>query len=86
MEVNVFVDKEVEELFESFVLIKLYTDAGPNHKQYRQMEIDRYNTSALPFYVVLDTNENEVKRFHGMDPDISKFIKFLKLSLEEFRG
>jgi len=86
MEVNVFVDKEVEELFENFVLIKLYTDAGPNHKEYRQMEIDRYNTSALPFYVVLDTDENEVKRFHGMDPDISKFIKFLKLSLEEFRG
>ena len=86
MEVNVFVDEEVEELFENFVLIKLYTDAGPNHKKYRQMEIDRYNTSALPFYVVLDTNENEVERFHGMDPDISKFIKFLKLSLEEFRG
>ena len=86
MEVNVFVDKEVEELFKNFVLIKLYTDAGPNHKEYRQMEIDRYNTSALPFYVVLDTNENEIKRFHGMDPDISKFIKFLELSLEEFES
>ena len=86
MEVNVFVDEEVEKLFENFVLIKLYTDAGPNHKEYRQMEIDRYNTSALPFYVVLDTNENEIKRFHGMDPDISKFIKFLELSLEEFES
>ena len=86
MEVNVFVDEEVEKLFENFVLIKLYTDAGPNHKEYRQMEIDRYNTSALPFYVVLDTNENEIKRFHGMDPDISKFIKFLELSLEEFKS
>ena len=86
MEVNVFVDEEVEKLFENFVLVKLYTDAGPNHKEYRQMEIDRYNTSALPFYVVLDTNENEIKRFHGMDPDISKFIKFLELSLEEFES
>ena len=86
MEVNVFVDQEVEKLFENFVLVKLYTDAGPNHKEYRQMEIDRYNTSALPFYVVLDTNENEIKRFHGMDPDISKFIKFLELSLEEFES
>ncbi len=86
MEVNVFVDEEVEKLFENFVLVKLYTDAGPNHKEYRQMEIDRYNTSALPFYVVLDTNENEIKRFHGMDPDISKFIKFLEISLEEFKS
>ena len=45
------------------------------------MEIDRYGTSALPFYVVLDSGENEIERFHGMDPDVSKFISFLETSL-----
>ena len=81
MEVNVFVDKRVEDLFNNFILIKLYTDGGPKHKEYRQMEIDRYGTSALPFYVVLDSDENEIERFHGMDPDVSKFISFLETSL-----
>ena len=81
MEVNVFVDKQVEELFDNFVLLKLYTDGGPRHKEYRQMEIDRYGTSALPFYVVIDSDENELSRFHGMDTDINKFINFLKSSL-----
>ena len=45
------------------------------------MEIDRYGTSALPFYVVIDSDENELARFHGMDTDINKFINFLKSSL-----
>ena len=84
MEVNVFVDKEVEKLFDHFILIKLFTDGGPNHKRYQQMEIDRYGTSALPFYVVLNSREEEITRFHGMDPDINKFIEFLKFSLNKF--
>ena len=81
MEKNVFTDPLVEELFENFILVRLYTDAGPNHKEYQQMEIDRYGTSALPFYVVIDSNEKEISRFHGMDPDISKFVKFLEESI-----
>ena len=81
MEKNVFTDPLVEELFENFILVRLYTDAGPNHKEYQQMEIDRYGTSALPFYVVIDSNEKEISRFHGMDPDVSKFVKFLEESI-----
>ena len=68
-----------------FILVKLFTDGGPNHREYRQMEIDRYGTSALPFYVVLDSDEREINRFHGMDPNINKFIKFLlKMNCNEF--
>ena len=48
------------------------------------MEIDRYGTSALPFYVVIDKEEKELARFHGMDPDVDKFISFLKSSLGNF--
>ena len=84
MEVNVFVDEDVQKLFKNFILIKLFTDGGPNHREYQKMEVDRYGTSALPFYVVLDSNEKEVNRFHGMDPDINKFIRFLESSLESF--
>ena len=84
MEVNVFTEEEVQKIFKDFILIKLFTDGGPNHREYQKMEVDRYGTSALPFYVVLDSNEKELNRFHGMDPDINKFIEFLKLSLDRF--
>ena len=85
METNVFVDSEVKKLFNEFVLVQLFTDGGPNFRENQQMEIDRFGTAALPFYVVLSPNNKELSRFHGMDPDISKFIKFLKDSLKEFQ-
>ena len=46
------------------------------------MEIDRYGTAALPFYVVIDKEENEISRFPGMDPNVNNFIKFLEESLD----
>jgi len=82
MEKNIFIDSRVEKLFDNFILVRLYTDGGPNHKEYQQMEIDRYGTAALPFYVVIDNEENEINRFPGMDPNVNNFIKFLEESLD----
>jgi thiol:disulfide interchange protein DsbD len=45
------------------------------------MEIDRFGTAALPFYVVLSPDDEEISRFPGMDPDANKFIDFLEKSL-----
>jgi len=86
MEKNIFVEHEVEELFKNFILVRLYTDGGEHASEYQQMEIDRYGTSALPFYVVIDKDENKINTFHGMDPDANKFIDFLNMSLKRFRN
>jgi len=82
METNIFVEPEVQSLFDEFVLVQLFTDGGPNHRENQKMEIDRFGTAALPFYVVLSPANEELARFHGMDPDVSKFIGFLNNSLE----
>ena len=74
MEKNIFIEDEVKELFKDFILVRLYTDGGENARRYQQMEIDRYGTAALPFYVVIDKEENKINTFHGMDPDVNKFI------------
>ena len=50
------------------------------------MEIERFKTAALPFYVVLSPENKELDRFHGMDPDIGKFISFLENALNEFEN
>ena len=42
------------------------------------MEVDRFGTAALPYYVILTPDDKEVARFPGMDPDVSKFVNFLK--------
>ena len=84
METNVFVDSNVKELFNEFVLVQLFTDGGPNYRDNQKMEIDRFGTAALPFYVVLSPENIELDRFHGMDPNVSKFIGFLENSLSKY--
>ena len=78
METNVFVDPRVINLFEKFILIRLYTDSGPKAREYQQLEVERFGTAALPYYVVLSSNNQEIARFPGMDTDVEKFINFLK--------
>lgn len=78
METNVFEEPEVIEYFKQFTLIRLYTDSGPNARKYQQMEVDRFGTAALPYYVILTPEDQEIARFPGMDPDVNKFINFLK--------
>ena len=78
METNVFEDPQVIEFFKKFTLIRLYTDGGPRAREYQQMEVERFGTAALPYYVILTPDDKEVARFPGMDPDVNKFINFLK--------
>ena len=86
METNIFVKPEVQSLFEEFVLVQLFTDGGSNYRENQKMEIDRFGTAALPFYVVLSPANKELARFHGMDPDVSKFISFLNNSLNGYKA
>ena len=86
METNVFVDPNVKELFDQFVLVKLFTDGGPKYRENQKMEVERFGTSALPFYVVLSPDNEELDRFHGMDPDVGKFIAFLENALDVFKN
>ena len=83
MEANILSRSEVKELLGEFVLVKLYTDGGENHREKRQYEIDKFGTAAQPFYAILDENENEIARFPGLTRDVNKFIEFLKIGLKE---
>ena len=81
METNVFEEVKVQNMFNKFVMLRLYTDGGKNHRENQQMEIERFGTAALPFYVVLSPNDEEISRFPGMDTDVNKFIDFLEKAL-----
>ena len=85
MEINVFEDEKVEELFNNFILVKLYTDGKEKkHRRYRELEIQRFETAALPFYVILSPNDDVISIFPGYDPNISNFINFLNNSIDKF--
>ena len=81
METNILVLPEVSSKLENYILIELFTDGGPRHKEYQQMEIDRFGTAALPFYVILSPESEEIARFPGLTRNVEKFTDFLNRGL-----
>ena len=77
MESNMFTKNEVKERFKKFVLVRLYTDGGENHREKQQYEIDRFGTAALPFYVLLSPEDDVLGKFPGLTRDLDIFLKFL---------
>ena len=85
MEINIFELPEVKKKFEEYVLVKLYTDGkDPIHAKNRQMEIERFKTAALPFYVILNAQDEVISTFPGMDTNKQNFIDFLTNAREDF--
>jgi len=81
METTIFVLSDVISRLENYILIELFTDSGPRRMEYQQMEIDRFGTAALPFYVILSPDSEEIARFPGLTRDTRKFIQFLEKGL-----
>ncbi len=83
METNVFKDTRVSRKFDKFILVRLFTDGGDHHRENQKMEVDRFGTAALPFYVILSPDNYEIARFHGLDPDVGKFLEFLEKGIQK---
>ena len=58
MERTIFPRKEVSDLMSRYILVRLYTDGREDvHKKNRKMQIERFNTIELPFYVLMTPDE-----------------------------
>ena len=87
MEINIFEEEDVKLIFEDFILVKLYTDGKEDiHKRNRKLEIDRFGTAALPYYVILSPDDKILGTFPGMDTNKDNFINFLNNSKEKFEN
>ena len=77
MEANIFTKREVKDRFDEMILVQLYTDGGPNHRENQEYEIDRFGTAALPFYVIISPYDEIITTFPGMTRDLDNFLDFL---------
>ncbi|MBF0288796.1 MAG: thioredoxin family protein [SAR324 cluster bacterium] len=79
MEKHIFANPQVLDVFkQKFVLVQLYTDGGDNYEANQAMQLERFHTLALPFYVVLDQNDRVVARHSGIISNSEKFLAFLR--------
>ena len=81
METNIFSINSVEELMSGYVLVSLYTDAGEGYLEKREYQINRFETAALPYYVILDNNDKVLSEFPGLTRNVEEFKDFLKTGL-----
>jgi thiol:disulfide interchange protein DsbD len=79
MRANMFSRPEVRPLLDDFVLLELYTDGTDAASTGNQdMESRKFGTVAIPFYAIVDGNENVVATFPGLTRDVGEFASFLK--------
>jgi len=80
MEATVFSRQDVKEMFGNFVLARLYTDNGTDlNDTNRDIEEKRFNTIALPFYVIVSPDDKPLGTFPGYTRDVESFKSFLNL-------
>ena len=66
-------------MFGNFVLARLYTDNNtPLNDSNRTMEESRFNTIALPFYVIVSPDDKPLGTFPGYTRDVESFKSWLR--------
>jgi thiol:disulfide interchange protein DsbD len=79
MEANVFTKKAVEAEMSKFVLARLYTDGdGAVYERQQQFQEQTFQTVALPFYAILDSDGKPVSTFPGLTRNVQEFVDFLR--------
>ncbi|MDQ3623410.1 MAG: thioredoxin family protein [Verrucomicrobiota bacterium] len=84
MEANVFPRDDVQELFSSYVLIRLYTDGqGEKYARNREIQLRRFGTVAMPLYAILSPSGESVATLAGLTRNSEKFASFLRDPLKK---
>lgn len=85
MEANIFPRPEVVSLLQEYVRVRLLTDMGAQAAANRGLQVERFGTTALPFYVLLTPTGREIARFPGLTKDPRAFAAFLRSGLDAGR-
>ncbi|MBM3796586.1 MAG: redoxin [Acidobacteria bacterium] len=78
MKANMFPRTEVAEALKNFVAVELYTDGTDAASEENQkLQEGKFNTVAIPHYVIVDGDEKIVASFAGLTKDSRQFVQFL---------
>lgn len=79
MKANMFPRPEIAAALKRMVLVELYTDGTDAASEENQkLQESRFATIAIPYYVILDGNENVVAAFPGLTKKPAEFLAFLE--------
>ncbi|MEZ5399053.1 MAG: cytochrome c biogenesis protein CcdA [Bryobacteraceae bacterium] len=83
MKANMFPRPEIAEELGKFVLVELYTDGTDEASlENQKLQEGRFQTVAIPHYVILDGEEKTVASFVGLTKDSQEFLRFLQTKVQ----
>ncbi len=78
MKANMFTRPAIAAALANFVLVELYTDgADEASSRNQQLQEEKFATVAIPYYAILDPDENVLATFPGLTRDPEEFLAFL---------
>lgn len=79
MKANMFTRPEILALARQMVLVELYTDGFDEaSERHQQMQVDRFQSSGIPFYALIQPDGSVVATFAGQTRDTEEFREFLR--------
>ncbi len=83
MKANMFTRPEIAGVMKNYVLVELYTDGTDEESRLNQeLEQSKFNTIAIPYYAILDPDENVVATFPSRTTDPKEYLAFLQKGME----
>ena len=79
MKANMFTRPEIAGALKNFVLVELYTDGTDEASRLNQdLQQKKFATIAIPYYAILDPDENVIASFPGLTRDPAEYLAFLQ--------
>ena len=78
METEFFPKPQVRRELDKFIMVSLYTDDPKTGEKNTRIQEEKYNSTALPLYVILSPDGREVARLNKALFNADKFAEFLR--------
>ena len=79
MKANMFTRPEITALARQMVLVELYTDGFDEaSERHQQMQVDRFRSSGIPFYALIQPDGSVAATFAGQTRDTEEFRNFMQ--------
>jgi thiol:disulfide interchange protein len=79
MKANMFTRPEIQAVLKDFVIVDLYTDGtDADSEKNQKLEDQKFGTASIPFYAILDANQNIIATFPQLTRNPQEFLAFLQ--------
>ena len=79
MKANMFTRPEIQGALKNLVVVDLYTDGTDQASQQNaDLEDKKFNTASIPFYAIVDADQNIIATFPQLTRNTKEFLAFLE--------